>query len=104
MSTTHKEEDARCRGRGLGEAFRAELLGPGGLDFADRLADHAHHRLAASGEGDALGAQVVGIRSPLEVVEALERAEQIVEGLLADPQPSGQLGRPRALLNINQLT
>ena len=81
----------------LGEAFRAELLRPGGLDFADRLADHADRGVAAWGEGDAFGAQVVGIWPAFEVAEALELAEQVVEGLFADPQPGGQLGGPRAL-------
>ena len=54
-------------------------------------------RECRGGEGDALGAQVVGIRSALEVAEPLELAEQVVEGLLADPEPGGQLGGPRAL-------
>lgn len=35
--------------------------------------------------------------SALEVVEALELAEQVVESLLADPQPGGQFGRPCTL-------
>jgi len=38
-----------------------------------------------------------GIGSALEVAEALELAEQVVEGLLANPQPGGQLGRPCTL-------
>jgi hypothetical protein len=70
---------------------------PGGLDLGDRLPHHVARRNTASGEGNALGAHVVGIRAALEVVEALEFAEQVVERLLADPQPGGQLGRPRAL-------
>ena len=40
----------------LGEAFRAELLRPGGLDFADGFADDADRGRAAWGEGDPLGA------------------------------------------------
>jgi hypothetical protein len=80
-----------------GEALRAELLRPGGLHFADRLADDADRGGAAAGEGDAFGAQVLGIWSALEVAEALELAEEVVEGLLADPQPGGQLGGPRTL-------
>jgi len=52
---------------------------------------------AAFGEDDALGAQVVGILVPFEVAEALELTEQIVESLLADAQPSGQVGRSQAL-------
>src|SRR5262249_26858637 len=67
----------------LGEAFWPELLCPGGLHFADRFADDLDRGGAAWGEGDALGAEVVGIRSALEVVEALELAEQVVERLFA---------------------
>jgi hypothetical protein len=40
---------------------------------------------------------VVRIGSALEIVEALELAEQVVESLLADPLPGGQLGRLRSL-------
>ena len=54
-------------------------------------------RDAAWCEGDAFGSQVVGVRSALEVAEALELAEQVVQGLLADAQPRRELGRPRAL-------
>ena len=43
------------------------------------------------------GAQVVGVGSALEVVEALELAEQVVERLFADPQSGRQFGRPCAL-------
>jgi hypothetical protein len=74
----------------LGEAFGAELLRPGGLHFADGVADHVDCGGAAWGECDAFGAEVVGIGQALEIVEALELAEQVVEGLLADPQPGGQ--------------
>ena len=81
----------------MGEALWAELLRPGGLDFADRLADDADRGSTAPGEGDTLGAQIVGIRASLEVAEPLELAEQVAEGLLADPQPGGQIGRPRTL-------
>jgi len=70
---------------------------PGPSDLGDRLADDADRRGAASGQHDALGAQAVGIGLALEVVEALELAEQVVEGLLGDPEPRGQLGRARAL-------
>ncbi len=52
--------------------------------------DHANRGGAAWGEDDAFGAQVAGVWSALEVVEALELAEEVVEGLFADPQP----GRP----------
>ena len=48
-------------------------------------------------EGDALGAQVVGIWPALEVAKALEFAEQVVERLLADPQSGSQLRGPRIL-------
>ena len=81
----------------LGEALRPELLCPGALDFGDGVADYANRGGAAGGEGDALGAEVVGVRSALEVVEALELTEQVVERLLANPQPDGQLGGSRAL-------
>jgi hypothetical protein len=81
----------------LGEGLRAELLCPGGLHFADRLADHADRGGSSSREDDAFGAQVIGIRSALEGLEALELAEEVVEGLFADPQPRGQFGRPGAL-------
>jgi quercetin dioxygenase-like cupin family protein len=59
------------------------LLRPSGLHFADSLADHANRGVAAWGKDDALGALVVGVRPALEVVEALEFAEQVVERLLA---------------------
>jgi hypothetical protein len=79
------------------EARWAELLCPRGLHFADRLADHANRGGAPSGEGDAPGAQVVGVWSALEVAEAFKLAEKVVEGLFADPQPDGQFGGPRTL-------
>ncbi len=69
----------------LVETFRSELLSPGGLDLADGLSDHANRSDAAWSEGDALGAKVVGIRSTLEIAEPFELAEQVVQGLLADP-------------------
>jgi len=81
----------------LGEAFWAELLCPCGFDVADRVADHADCGGAAWGECDAFGAEVVGIRLALDVAEALELAEQLVESLFADPQPGGQFGRPCTL-------
>jgi len=81
----------------LGEVARADFLGPFGLEFADRLSDHVNRGLAAFGEDNALGAQVVGVGLPLEVVEAFELSEQVVEGLLAHPEPNGQLGGPCAL-------
>ena len=49
------------------------------------------------GQGDALGASVVGIRPPFQVAEALELPEQVVQGLPADPHLNGEVGRPRAL-------
>src|SRR5829696_9903318 len=81
----------------LGEALRAEALCPAALDLGDGVAERVDRADATWGQGDALGALVVGIGPALEVVEALELAEQVVEGLFADPQPGGQLGRPRAL-------
>src|SRR5215211_3279063 len=81
----------------LGEALRAEALCPGALDLGDGVAERVDRAGAAWGQGDAFGALVVGIGSALEVVEALELAEQVVEGLFADPKPGGQLGGPRAL-------
>ena len=76
-------------GTELGEAFSAEFLRPRGLEIGNGLADHADRGAAARGEGDALGAEVIRIRSPLEVAEAFELAQQVVEGLLADAPPSG---------------
>src|SRR5215207_2835960 len=73
----------------LGEALRAEALCPGALDLGDGVAERVDRAGAAWGQGDAFGALVVGIGSALEVVEALELAEQVVEGLFADPQPGG---------------
>ena len=73
----------------LGEALRAELLRPGGLEIDDRLADDADEGVAADGEGDALAAEVSRVRSALEIAETLELAQQVVEGLLADAPPSG---------------
>src|SRR5438552_5938113 len=81
----------------LREARRAELLRPGGLHVGNCLADYANRGGAASREGDPFGAEVVGVRSSLEIAEALELAEQVVEGLFADPEPSGQLGGSRTL-------
>jgi hypothetical protein len=75
----------------------AELLGPFDLELADGLADDADRGDAARAEGDALRAQVVRVGPALEVAGTLELAEQVVERLLADPQPRRQLGRPRAL-------
>jgi len=69
----------------LVETFRSELPSPGGFDLADGLSDHAHHGYAAWSERDALGAKVVGIHSTLEIAEAFELAEEVVQGLLADP-------------------
>src|SRR5580765_4364370 len=80
-----------------GESSRAELLRPRGFDLGDRFADDADRGEAALREDDALGALVVGVRLPLEVTEALERAEQVVECLLADSQLGGEVGRPRTL-------
>ena len=73
------------------------MLRPTGLHLGDGLADHGDRGDAAWREGDALGAEVVGIRTALEVAEAFELAEQVVEGLLADPQPGGQFRGPRPL-------
>jgi hypothetical protein len=41
MFTTTKRRTPDVEVAEFGEACRAELLGSGGLDFADRLADHA---------------------------------------------------------------
>ena len=81
----------------LGEPILAELLGPARLHLADRLAHHAAHRGAAWRQREALRAQVVGIDPALEVAAALELAEQIVQRLLAHPQPGRELRGPRAL-------
>jgi hypothetical protein len=46
----------------LGEALRAELLRPLGLQFGDRLPDDANRVDAAVSKHHTLGAQVVGVR------------------------------------------
>ena len=51
----------------------------------------------ALGDVDPAGALIVGMRLPLEVAEALERPQQVVQGLLRHPQPDGELRRPRPL-------
>jgi hypothetical protein len=51
-----------------------------GLDFGDGIADHADRGGAASGEGDACRAEVVGVWSAFEAAEPLEFAEEVVEG------------------------
>src|SRR5215472_4857993 len=71
----------------LPETLRAEFLLPTALDLGDGLTDDADGGGAARREGDALGAEVVGVRSPLEVAETLELAQEMVQGLLADPEP-----------------
>lgn len=81
----------------MGEALGAELLCPGGLEFVDRLADGERRGGAALGEGDAFGAEVVRVRSAFEVLEALELAEEVVEGLFANPESRGELGGPGTL-------
>ena len=48
-------------------------------------------------QDDALGARDVGVRSALELAEPFQLAEQVVQRRLADPQPGGQLKRPRGL-------
>jgi hypothetical protein len=57
--------------------LRTLLLESGGLELSDRLTDDAHDQLAAVGQGDPLGASVVGIRPPFQVAEALELPEQV---------------------------
>src|SRR5215207_11375723 len=81
----------------LVEAFRAELLRPAGFHLADRLANDADGGLATCGERDAFGAQVLGVWLACEVVEALELAEQVVDGLFGHAQAGSQFGGPRAL-------
>ena len=83
--------------RSWAKRFGAEQLSPGRLHLGDGVADHLDRGAAARGEGDAFGAEVVGVGLALEVVAALELTQKVVERLLADPQAGGQLGGPRAL-------
>ena len=53
--------------------------------------------LAATSEDDASRAQVLRVASTLEVAEAFELPEQVVDGLLADTETRGELGGPRTL-------
>jgi hypothetical protein len=73
--------------------FGAELLGPEGFGLGDRFANHLDRCLAARGERDAFRAEVFGVGSAFEVVDALEFAEEVVQCLLGDPQAGGELGR-----------
>src|SRR3954468_24111015 len=75
----------------LGEGFGAELVFPFALDVADDVAHRLRCASSAGGERDALEALVARIVAPLQVAEALELAEQIVEGLFAHAGPGGQL-------------
>ncbi len=52
---------------------------------------------AALSEDDPFGAEVVRVRFALEVSEAFELAEEVVERLLADSDLGGDVGRTRAL-------
>jgi hypothetical protein len=75
-----KEEGAE-----LVEVLGAELLCPRRFEIVDCFADGVDGGGAAWGEKDALGTLIVGVGLSFEVVEALEFAEQVVEGLFADP-------------------
>src|SRR3954449_11112077 len=75
----------------LGEALGAELVLPFALDGADDVAHRLRCASAAAGERDALEALVAGIVAPLQVAEALELAEQIVQGLFTHAALCGQL-------------
>src|SRR3954463_10778509 len=75
----------------LREAFRAELLRPGGFHLSNGVTDHADRGVAARREVDPFRAEVVGVRSAVEVAEPLELAEQMVHGLFADPQPGREV-------------
>ena len=79
------------------EPLRAELLRPLGLDLGDRLADHSCDSVTTLRHRDAPRPQVVRVGETLDVPEALELAEQVVERLLAHPQPRGQVGGPEPL-------
>ena len=81
----------------MGEAFGAELVCPVGFEFGDGVADGSDDGFAAWGEGDAFGALVMGVGLAVEVVEAFEVSEEVVEGLLGDPQLGGELGWAGAL-------
>src|SRR3954470_10744439 len=81
----------------LGETARAELLRPIGFDFPHRPSDHLDRGVAAFGEDNPFRSQVIGMGLSLEVMQPFKLSEQVVEGLLADPEPGGQLGGPCAL-------
>src|SRR3954454_1828807 len=74
----------------LGEAVGTESLLPFGLDLFDDVAHRACCALAAFCECDALEALVARIVVSLQVAEALELAEQVVERLLAHAVARGQ--------------
>ena len=79
------------------QAFRSEPPFPVVLDLPYGLPDDQDHRLAARREMDAPGAQVVRVVPTLEIAEALQLAEQVVDGLLARSQSGRELGRLRSL-------
>ena len=81
----------------LGEAFRSESLLPVVFDLADRVSHGLTRQYAARCEGDALGARVLWVCVAFEVAGSFEVAEQVVECLLADAQPGGELGGSGAL-------
>src|SRR4051812_41543233 len=62
------------------------------LDLADGVPDGEGGLFAPCGEGDSFRSSVVGIRSALEVSEAFELAEEVVDRLLAHASPGGKLG------------
>ena len=72
-------------GTQLAEPLWAELLRPLTFHLADRFAHHARGCFAARCEGDSFRAHVVWVRASLDVAEAFEFPEQVVQGLFAHP-------------------
>lgn len=81
----------------LREALLPELFLPVSLDSADGVSDGVGGPFAARGEGDPFRPSVIGVRSALQVAEAFELAEEVVDRLLAHASPGGELGGSRPL-------
>src|SRR5213079_1324067 len=75
----------------------AELLLPFCLHFPDDVAHSERCSLSALGQGDALEPLVAGIVAALQVAEALELSQQVVESLLAHAALRGQLRRAKVV-------
>src|SRR4051794_19999421 len=75
----------------LVEALGAKALGPGVLDFGDRLADRGCGFGSAGGQDDPFRALVIRVGPALEIAEALELAEEMVERLFAHAESDGEV-------------